>query len=137
MREDQAFADKSHSVKHADLQGMPRRLRISAVKYEPIGKDREMRPVVYFEKAQKGLILNRTNWRSLARLLGEDSDEWRGGVIELFSSTTEYAGETVGCVRVRGLGRASDPFAPPSGPPRHEPDDPRTTSDDPSDAIRL
>ena len=57
--------------------------------------------VLYFNKTKKTLPLNRVNWDSVADILGDDTDDWIGGKIELYPTTTEMAGKTVPCVRVR------------------------------------
>lgn len=65
------------------------------------GADTKQKPVVYFHEYTKPLILNKTNFSTLASVLGDDSDGWGGGHIVLFSSRTEFQGEEVNCVRLR------------------------------------
>jgi hypothetical protein len=101
-------------------------VKIARVVQEPVGKQRELRPVIYFQNATKGLVCNRINWRSIAKHYGDNSEGWGGKVIELFKSETEYAGSMVPCVRVR-IPQGADQKAP---PPMHDRDDPRTSSFD-------
>lgn len=65
------------------------------------GNDTEEKPVVYFNEYDRPLILNVTNFRTLAKALGADSDSWPNGKIVIFTSTTSYKGEMVDCVRLR------------------------------------
>src|SRR4030067_3024802 len=41
------------------------------------------KPVMYFQRAKRGLIVNRTNWRTVADLYGDGSDNWTGKRIGL------------------------------------------------------
>lgn len=82
------------------------------------GKQSTKKPVAYFRGKEKGLPLNSTNCKSIAKLIGSnDTDDWIGKQITLYPTTTEMAGETVECVRVR-------PYLPKSnskGAPEPEP----------------
>lgn len=73
------------------------------IKQEPMpGDDSEIRPVIYFEGAgEKGLVLNRTNAKRIAKMYGEDTDAWIGQTILLYPSETEFRGDTVACIRVK------------------------------------
>ncbi len=90
----------SKYLKAADFQGQDVTLMIVAVRMEPIGDDEE-KPIVRFEEAKRGLLLNRTNARTIAELHGQDTDAWRGKRITLFPTTTEFRGSVVECIRVR------------------------------------
>lgn len=59
------------------------------------------KPVVYFEGKEKGLALNATNCKTVAKLYGNYTEKWIGKQITLYPTTTEMAGETVECIRVR------------------------------------
>jgi hypothetical protein len=63
------------------------------------GEDRK--PVAYFRGKKKGMVLNKTNCKTIAQLYGENADAWKGQPIELFSTTVQAGGETVPCIRVR------------------------------------
>jgi hypothetical protein len=77
-------------------------LTIAKVEIEDVDGKGARKPVVYFRKAIKGLVLNVTNSKKIASVLGTaETDEWNGQAITLYRSETEYAGETVDCIRVR------------------------------------
>ncbi len=59
--------------------------------------------VVYFDLRQtsKGLILNQTNAKMIAKLHGEDSDDWIGKSITLFPVEVDFKGDQVPAIRVR------------------------------------
>ena len=59
------------------------------------------KPVLYFEKTDKGLVLNKTNAKTIAEMYGNNTDEWIGKRIVLFRSECMAFGKEVECVRVR------------------------------------
>lgn len=56
--------------------------------------------IVYFEKARKGLLLNKTNAKTVAKLYGDESDGWVGHPITLFPTVVQAFGEQADAVRV-------------------------------------
>ena len=77
---------------------------ISGVKVEEMADQNGTKlhkPVVYFEKAKKGLVLNKTNAKTIAELYGNKTEQWKGKAIVLFATTCEAFGKQVECVRVR------------------------------------
>lgn len=59
------------------------------------------KPVLYFEKAKKGLCLNVTNAKIIAAKYGSDTEAWIGKKITLYKTTCKAFGKTVDCVRVQ------------------------------------
>ena len=129
----------SKYVKAADLKGQNVLVVIGHVKFERIGtNDKDDKPVLYFQGKSKGMVLNKTNATNIAHLYGDDTDDWAGREIVLFTAMVDYQGKTVEAIRVRGV-RAADksksglaPKLPPNNPVttivQHEP--PRTDMDD-------
>lgn len=99
MRTSEMFPSKY--VAEADLAGKPRTLIMRTIEFEEVGQQRDRKPVLYFEKTQKGLVLNKTNTRKIESLYGTETEEWTGRPIELYPSETDFQGETVPCIRVR------------------------------------
>ena len=92
----------SKFIKSAEVPEEGITLQISSVKVEDVDGKGAMKPVVYFQKAKKGFVLNVTNSKKIAAVLGTaETDEWVGRSVTLYRSETEYAGETVDCIRVR------------------------------------
>ena len=91
----------SNFVKASDLGGKDVTVTIQDVVLEKVGKDRQQKPVVHFTDTLKPLILNKTNYRSIARLYGENSENWLGKQITLYKTMAEMAGEPVEAIRVR------------------------------------
>ena len=62
------------------------------------------KPIVYFNETDKGLVLNKTNGRTIGLAHGNEMDGWVGKKITLFATTTESFGKKdVPCVRVRPM----------------------------------
>jgi hypothetical protein len=63
-------------------------------------KELEARERKTGRKAQK-LCLNRTNAKTIAKLYGNEVNDWTGKRITLFATTCKLGRETVPCIRVR------------------------------------
>jgi len=95
------LAYPSPYLRAADLNGAIVSVVIERVVQEPVGRERELKLVLYFAGRKKGLILNKTNARKIADLLGErDSDHWIGHRIGLVSTVVEYQGNITQGIRV-------------------------------------
>ncbi len=106
----------SNYIKASDLNGKPWDMEIRTVALEDLGQgnDKESKPVLYFDGAQKGLVLNKTNATTIVNSYGEDTGNWTGKDIQVFPTTTEFKGETVDAIRVRVAPEAQPAAAPPA-----------------------
>ena len=75
-------------------------LRIKAVTVENMPRG-EQKLVLWFTNHQKGLILNKTNNRTLRGSFGDDTEKWAGKVFVVYPTQTDFGGKTVGALRVR------------------------------------
>jgi hypothetical protein len=96
-------------LKAADLQGQHVPVKISRVETREIGD--EVKPVVYFERKEKGLVLNKTNANTIAVAYGDETEGWEGKEIVLFEAEVEYQGR-----RMPGI-RCFVPLRRPQTPP--------------------
>ena len=98
---DQAFPSKY--LKAADLQGRNMQLLIDRVEIEEVGfgHSKDHKPVVYFQRAKKGLVLNVTNKNTIKAAYGKDTDAWANKPLVLFPAMVDFAGETTEAIRVR------------------------------------
>ena len=90
----------------ADLQGHAIRVTISAVERvkmkDPQTKQDNLKAVLHFEGKQKGLVLNKTNAFAIADILGDDeTDNWVGGQITLYTTQITIGGKKKDCIRIR------------------------------------
>lgn len=119
----------SNYLKAGDLGGRSFRLVIKDVANEEIGGDHKL--VIYFEKTDKGVVLNKTNATAIAQAYGNETDKWRGQAAEVFPSMTMFNGQNVACIRMRpfyptaegtpGAAPAPAPSPSPSPSPRTVP----------------
>jgi len=91
----------SKYVACGDLKGMDVPVKIQRIEMEDVSNG-ELKPIVYFVGMKKGLVLNRTNAKRIAANHGPETNGWIGKEIILYPSETEFKGETVPCIRVRG-----------------------------------
>lgn len=86
-------------LKSSDLAGQMVRVKISNVVSENVGDDRKL--IMYFAGKTKGMIVNKTNAKTLAEVFGDETDNWIGAGIEIFSMKVDYQGRMVDGLRVR------------------------------------
>ena len=89
----------SKYLKSGDLQGAAVKVKISNILSEDIGGDRKL--IMYFAGKTKGMVLNKTNARTIADVYGDDTDNWIGGLIEVFAMKVDFQGRMVDGLRVR------------------------------------
>lgn len=101
MKMSQLFPSKY--VKAADLNGKTVTLTIDKLVIEELGhgSEKERKPVLYFQKATKGLVLNRTNAMTIAGLYGDESDEWPGKRISIYPTRIRAFGAMQDTIRIR------------------------------------
>jgi hypothetical protein len=106
----------SKYVKAAEIPEEGLVAAIDRVDMEDVDGKGSMKPVLYFRGGKKGLVLNVTNSKKIVQLVGSDNtDNWSGQKITLYQSETEYAGDTVACIRVRAA-KGVTPTAPAPAP---------------------
>lgn len=89
----------SKYLKASDLQDRDVRVTMGNVEKEKLGDD--MKLVLYFKGKEKGLVLNKTNSNSIVDAYGDDTDDWFGHDIILFSVMTDFQGKVGPAIRVR------------------------------------
>lgn len=98
MKSSDAFPSKY--LKASDLQGRQVTVRMTHVDPEVISGDKKF--ILYFSGKTKGMVLNKTNWNNIAKVYGDDSDDWSGQEIVLFEAIVDFQGESVPAIRVKG-----------------------------------
>ncbi len=92
--------DQSRFLKATDLEA-EKKFRIKSVTEEVIGESREKKLVVWFTNDEHGLVLNKTNNRTLRGAFGDNCEGWRGKVVAVFPTMTDMRGKMVPALRVR------------------------------------
>lgn len=65
--------------------------------------EEEIKPVIFFNEFEKGMVLNKTNANTIASLYGKVLDEWIGERITLQSVMVEAFGESSEAIRVMNI----------------------------------
>ena len=94
--------DQSKYFKAADMP-QEKKLRIKDVTEEEIGmgQDKERKLCVWFTNDARGLVLNKTNNRTLRGAFGDACDGWKGKIVVVFPTQDEFRGRMVPVLRVR------------------------------------
>jgi hypothetical protein len=83
--------------------GQEKKLKIKCVTEEliGIGADQQKKLTVWFTNSEKGLVLNKTNNRTLRGVFGDPVSEWTDKIIVLYRTEAEMRGRMVPALRVR------------------------------------
>ena len=98
-------------LKAADIEGKgPITLTIDRYDMEEMpGDEREIKPVIYFQGAKKGLVLNITNNNEAIDSFGYETDSWCGQQITLSHGKTDFRGKRVGTIILTAVASAPVP----------------------------
>lgn len=102
----------SNFLKAEDLDGKTVTVTISEVTLEDLGqgKKKETKLVAAFRGKDKKLVLNKTNSSTIAKLYGDDTDDWIGQRISIMPREVEFQGDMVLAIRV-SLQKPASPAA--------------------------
>ncbi len=103
MNINEVYTSGGNFLKAPDLQGSKIELQISDAGTHTFNqgtKEEKTQIVLSFDGKDKKLGLNVTNAKTLAELFGNETDGWIGKKIKIFPTTTDFAGETVACIRI-------------------------------------
>ena len=92
-------------------------LTIKKVTIEKVGQGAQMEDklVAYFDEVPKGMVLNKTNARMIAKIAkSDDTDDWKGTILRVIATEVEYQGDLVMSLRVREPKRAGSKTTAPS-----------------------
>jgi hypothetical protein len=111
-------------LKASDLGGRDVTVTIESVSMEELGqgRDKETKLLVSFVGKQKKLVCNKTNASTIAKLHGDDTDNWIGKPIVLTAREVEYQGEMTLAIRVSLQKPAPKAGAKAAPAPEPEPD---------------
>lgn len=76
---------------------------IDRVEVEEIGmgSDKSDKPVLYFQGYDKGVVMNVTNKNAIESVYGEETDDWVGKPVEVFTADATFQGVTKPSIRIR------------------------------------
>lgn len=90
-------------LKGRDVTATIREVR--AVKVTNAQKKEQKKPIVTFKESKdaRGLVLCKTNGKTIAAMYGNDTDAWVGKRITLFAAMVDAFGATVEAIRIRPM----------------------------------
>ena len=89
----------SNYLKASDLNGREWDMTMDRVEMADMGN--EKKPVLFFDRAEKGLVLNKTNANTIAAIFGPETNGWAGQLITLYPTTADFRGQQVPAIRVK------------------------------------
>jgi hypothetical protein len=94
--------DKSKYLRAEDLKA-EKKFRIKAVTVEVVGTgiEKEQKLVVWFTNDERGLVLNKTNNRTLRGAFGDDVSGWKDKIVIVFPTMVDMRGKMTPALRVR------------------------------------
>ena len=103
MKMNDAFP--SNYVKAEDVEGNDVTVTIAKLTLESMKNNdgrEEQKPVLHFSDYSKQMVVNATNWKRIAQIVGnEDSDFWAGKKITLTTEIVDAFGQMKPAVRVK------------------------------------
>jgi hypothetical protein len=110
--------DKSKYLRGEDLE-QEKKFRIkndTEEVFESNGK-KEKKLVIWFTNDDRGLVLNKTNNRTIRGAFGDDTANWPGKIIAVFPTMVPVGGKMTPALRVRiPLPKPKEPMASPQQP---------------------
>jgi hypothetical protein len=102
-------------LKSEDLMGEIMTVTIKGLAMEQVSRSGDPQPVLYFKEFQKGLVLNKTNSKTIAKAHGDETNHWRGRQVDLYEAMVEYQGDVMPAIRMRVKPAVAEmPILPPS-----------------------
>lgn len=89
LKSDDLDEDVTYTIRKVEIENLSQ------------GKDKDEKPIVYFEEVEKGIVLNVTNKNTIKGMYGPDTDGWVGKQVTLFATEVEFKGEMTMAIRIR------------------------------------
>ena len=112
MNLDDAYPSKYMKASDLPDDGSALPFKIRDITTEEIGRDKDLKPVIYFDKQDKGFVCNKTNKNTIKKIFGSaDSDDLVGKTILLYATEVQFGDEMVESIRVKLRAGSSKPTA--------------------------
>lgn len=103
MRENEIFSGANMKADDLLVDEKPTEPVVTIIGIETVefGDGKERKRKLTFKETDKGLILNKTNWKAIAKFSRlEDDEDWSGIRIQLIRKYVEFQGDTVAAIRI-------------------------------------
>lgn len=102
MKVNEAYPSKY--IAAADLEDTERTLKITHVDTDEINGKQKL--ICHFAGAKKGLVLNKTNFKTIVKITGlDDTDDWTGHEICLYPTQVDFQGDMVDAIRIKTVSK--------------------------------
>jgi len=104
MKMRELYPSKYLKADDVDEAGGEARALIKSVKLEEMQDNegnKDEKPILYFTNLPKGMVMNKTNADRIAAVYGDESDDWRGKEIILYTEPVTAFGKTANAIRVK------------------------------------
>lgn len=91
-------------IEGGQLNGKQFELTIKSVSEDELPNHKglmEKKYVVHFKETEKGLVLNKTNAKTIINLYGRETNDWAGKRVTLYAEKVKAFGEMHNAVRVK------------------------------------
>ncbi len=92
-------------------------LAIAGIEINEVGQEKAARPVLKFAGQAKGMILNKTNAKTISNMYGFETDQWIGKPVTVYATDVEFQGEMKPALRIRTTPPTAATQIPQSAPP--------------------
>lgn len=90
----------SKYLKASDFEGDTPIVTISGIAFEEVGKEKDVRPILYYEGETKGIVLNKTNATNITKIYGSETDDWIGKKVQIGTAWVDFQGQSVEAIRI-------------------------------------
>ena len=126
----------SKYIRSEDIGDNEVKVVIDRIEIEALKDDgSEEKPIMYFKNKTKGMVVNPTNWDRLAYLFGDESDDWPGNAIILYTELVNYQGKVTKGLRVKQVPKTQSAKASPKAKYNPRQEHPRQESENPADVM--
>lgn len=106
MKVSQVFSGEY--LKAADLQGAEPTVVIANVELKEFDDGNKF--LITFQNKKKGLVANKTNASRIAMLYGDETEDWVGKEVVLYTEIVDFQGKPTEAIRIRPpANRAAQP----------------------------
>lgn len=90
----------SKYLKASDVEDEHPTVTIRHITREEVGQTKDVRPCIYFEEVEKGVVLNKTNATNISKMYGSETDNWIGKKVVLGTAMVDFQGESKPAIRI-------------------------------------
>lgn len=116
----------SKYLKADDIGKNEVKVTMDRIEMVSLGDGEDEKPVLHFKGKDKGMVINATNWDRIAYTYGDESDDWPGNSIVLYTELVSFRGKTGPALRVK----APQNNVGGKKAPRHQSENPADGMDD-------